>query len=202
MSYIQDYIYESRRDDTMSKVYLLHGFNVHDQGNASVDTLIPSLEAMSGYKVIDLDYGFFFRLRVRLCNRSVAKILASIVEPDDVVIGHSNGCAIIYEAVTYGAKFAKAVLITPALDSDIAISVDQVKVFYSPTDKATWLAKYIPLSIWGNQGRKGYTGPYRKGYSQVNMDMKYGQSLGHSGVFSDITARSRLLEDIKSFIED
>ena len=189
----------------MSYIYLIHGFNVRDNGTSSIDTLKNDLKN-KGHKVIDVNYGFFQRLRVRLCNKSVARLIASIhnsyssyTTEESVIIGHSNGCAIIHQACQLGAKFDKAILINPALDSDLAIPrVDSFKVFYSPTDKATMVAKYIPWSPWGNMGRVGYTGGDPRG-SNVNMDVKYGLELGHSGVFHDVRPRARLLKDIYAY---
>ena len=56
--------------------YLVHGFNVKDAGAGTVDRLVPHL-THAGFKCIELDYGYFNLLRVRLCNKAVARTIAA-----------------------------------------------------------------------------------------------------------------------------
>lgn len=165
-------------------IYLIHGFNVSDGGLATTGSLRGGLER-AGYEVVAIQYGRLGRLGVRLRNKGIAATLKTILQPDDIVIAHSNGCAITYLAMEMGATCKHVVLINPALDADKEIAnVRNVTVFYSPTDKWTWLAKFIPWSPWGAQGRKGFTGKARPGkYRQFNEDKMCADSCGHSGVF-------------------
>ncbi len=59
------------------EVHLLHGFNVRDQGLRTVGQVRDEFEEV-GYTVRALTYGYFFRARVRLCTRGVAKMLACL----------------------------------------------------------------------------------------------------------------------------
>lgn len=147
---------------------LVHGFNVHDGGRGSVGKLRPFF-ATKGIPYLLVDYGFFDLIKTYTSNKKVAKRLAEAVRnakainPDDkiVVVGHSNGCAIIYLACKhYNAPIDKAVFINPALDSDITRpkSLHSLDVWYSPSDKPVMWAKYLPWHVWGDMGRVGYTG--------------------------------------------
>ena len=125
------------------------------------------------------------RVRVRLCNTSVARVLADMADDDSIVIAHSNGCAIAYKAALYGAPFKHAILINPALDADKEIpNVRKVTVCYAPSDPWTRLARFIPLSDWGRQGQIGFTGQAVHGkYWQYNLDKVCGTEVHHSGAF-------------------
>lgn len=166
-------------------VYLIHGFNVSDGGASTTDSIRPYLEA-EGITVRELDYGHFFRVKVRLCNEGLAKMIANLVKPGSSCIAHSNGGALAYLACEFGAPFKNVILVNPALDSDKAIAkqVENVQVWYSPNDKWTKLAKYVPFSPWGSQGHTGYTGPLDSRYEQFNEDLLLGRSKDeHSGIW-------------------
>jgi len=154
-------------------VYLIHGFNVKDSGKSTTDSIKPYMEEL-GFIVRELDYGYFHRVRVRLCNESVARMIAELVKPGSACIAHSNGGALVYLACEFGAPFEYVSLVNPALDSKLAISkkyVKHVDVWYSPRDPWVNLAQYIPWSIWGAQGKTGYTGKYDHRYRQYNEDL-------------------------------
>jgi len=172
-------------------VYLIHGFNVRDGGASTTDSIRPYLEA-EGITVRELDYGYFFRGRVRLCNDSVARMIANLVKPGSTCIAHSNGGAIAWKACEYGAPFKNVILVNPALDSDkvIAEHVENVQVWYSPNDKWTRIAKYIPFSEWGEQGRTGYTGFSDARYTQFDESkLIENPNEGHSGIWKTNTNR-------------
>lgn len=167
-------------------VYLIHGFNVDDGGAETTDTVIPLLEA-EGITIRELDYGHFHRVKVRLCNDGIARMIANLVKPGSTCIGHSNGGALAWKACEYGAPFKNVILVNPALDSDkvIASQVENIQVWYSPNDFWTGIAKYIPGSDWGEQGRTGYTGVIDSRYEQFNEDLLMGRNKRdeHSGIW-------------------
>lgn len=151
-----------------------------------MDKLKPYLEEQ-GFDVFELDYPWHGRIKTRLCNRSMAKILSQVIEPGSYIFGHSNGCAIIYLLSELGVTFKYVGLINPALDRYRTIlSAKYVKTYFAPNDTATVFAKLIPLSIWGNQGRVGY-----KGWNPLHKNTSLG-NVGHSGVFN----RPGLLDNI------
>ena len=183
-------------------IYLIHGFNVKDDGAASVDTIRSYFE-FRGYDVCDIDYGYFKRFRVRLCNKSIAKVMSTLVEPGSTCIAHSNGGTLAWLACEYGAPFKNVVLVNPALDSKkvLAKQVQKAQVWYSPTDKWTKLAKYIPNSIWGAQGRTGYTGPEDARYENINEDKIFGKT-GHSGIWQKEESRLIFTNMVEELIEE
>lgn len=172
----------------MSKpiAYLFHGFNVEDGGADTSDKLIPYAEA-AGYKVIDIDTGFMQRIRVRLCNDRLARVVARLVKPGSIAIGHSNGCALIHLATMHGAPFSQVAYINPALDRDLAPGpqVEKFHVWHSPSDPWVKLAQFIPFTIWGDMGAVGYQGKDPRGINH-NKETGYNcTSRDHSDVFTD-----------------
>jgi hypothetical protein len=165
----------------MTTVYLVHGFNVKDGGEATVGWLKPVLEE-AGYKAVMVRYGWLFRLRVRLCNSRLAKLWGSVAEPGSIAIGHSNGCDLIVRAAQEGAPFKKTILFNPALNSDTVFPVifEEISVFYSPSDSATRLAKWIPWSRWGDMGTTGYDGEPDTRVVSFNEETLAGEEMGHS----------------------
>lgn len=167
------------------KLYLIHGFNVSDDGADTIDKLRPYLEKQ--YDVIDIDYGWNFRMRVRFCNENYARIIASMIEPDSYAIGHSNGCTLLHMATHHGAKIKRMVYINPALDNDLTPSdyVDKCFIWYSKNDKVVWYSKWIPGSEWGNMGQVGYTGDDPR---MINNDAQEytNREIEHSNIFSNL----------------
>jgi len=180
----------------MATVYLIHGFNVSDGGKASTGSLRKGLEA-EGHTVKEIKYGWMGRVRVRMCNKSLAQAIADMAEDDSVVIAHSNGASIVYSAAKFGAPFKQVFLINPALDQNKEIpNVDSVHVFHSFSDPWTKVAQWIPFSNWGKQGAVGFTGDAPEGkYRQTELDALTGEFTGHSGIF-DSSIRSHLLNII------
>lgn len=168
----------------LSTIYLVHGFNVRDGGKSTTGTLQQALYA-TGYNVVQVGYGHIGRMGVRACNDNIARMLASVVTKDDYVVAHSNGAAITYDAGKYGMKSKGVFLLNPALDAKKQIKgTDAVRVFHSPSDPWTRLAKWIPFSSWGNQGQVGYTAvALNDKYRHTNSDVVFGGDTGHSGIF-------------------
>ena len=174
------------------KVYLIHGFNVKDEGATTTGT-IADLLVNKGFNVTQIHYGYFFRLRVRLCNKGIAHTMAHLIEPGSTCIAHSNGASIAYLALQYGAQWKNLTLINPALDNTLEFpeQLENIQVWYSPHDKWTGLAKYIPNSIWGNMGRVGYKGSLDDRLVQYNQEKILGRFEDeHSGIFSSPVART------------
>jgi hypothetical protein len=181
------------------RVHLIHGFNVDDEGAETIDTLRPLIERY-GYRVKEHNYPDFFLLRARLCNQAMASMIRDSITPGDPVIAHSNGAAIVYRAAKAGARFGHVTLINPALNKKLAIpNARSIHVWHSPSDPWTNLARYIPCSIWGAQGRTGYTGDDPR-YTNFNEDSIFSDKVKHSGMFADRTRRrvlvSRAIESL------
>lgn len=176
----------------MNNCYIVHGFNVDDGGKATTDRVISYVRGV-GYNPVEIDYGNYDLIEVREENIDVVNILMDKVQHGDVFIGHSNGNAIIAEAIEHGAPFAKGVMIHPALKSfwvpPKLHPIERIAVFYHPTDYATWGAWLLRLFSPGNiiygkhiWGAMGSTGPLAK---DARMAGRLG-AMGHSQGFKDI----------------
>ena len=175
------------------KIYLLHGFNVSDGGKGSIDKIIKPLQSV-GHEIVELDYGNWNRLRVRLANKPLANIIAKLVEPGSVLIGHSNGACIAQMAAMAGARINQLILINPALDSDSPMPNGiRCDVCYSPDDKVVELSRWIPWSPWGNMGRVGST----SGGINHNLEDITGNEIGHSSAFSEPLFHHHLINAVE-----
>lgn len=150
----------------MNNAHLLHGYNVSDGGQNTTDKLIPTFNSL-GFYTIQHDYGWLRFRGVLRKNKDIASSLVDKVLPNDIGIGHSNGCAILVKACRQGAQFSKLILINPALDKHIEfpVHIKEIHVFHTKHDKVVTLAKWSRKLLfwrknflWGEMGRFGYKG--------------------------------------------
>ena len=183
----------------MKSVYLVHGFNVKDNGLSTILRLIPYfITGRKDLRVYRHSYGWLGLLGVILHNRGIAAKLAARVfknrhskDCQVFAAGHSNGCAILVEAARRGAVFERVLLINPALKIDMVFPESMKKIFiiYTRHDEPTLTARildnipFIGLLIpnaWGAMGRYG---------SEVvdsrvtNINLSYALD-GHSALFT------------------
>jgi hypothetical protein len=142
------------------KIILIHG--IHTEGVSLVEGMIPYL---SQWEVKYPDYGYILGVESRIVNPLIVGSIQPFVDPDDILIGHSNGCAIAYEIMRLGAKVAGAVFINAALQSNISrpATCPWLHVYYNPGDQITEAAQIaarlgIVDPIWGEMGHSGYSG--------------------------------------------
>ena len=178
----------------MPKTFLVHGFNVTDGGADTVERIRPYLNEYGSVKAIK--YGWFGLLSVIFRNKSVAAKLADEVQKqwyNNFVVGHSNGCAIIVEAMRQGACFDAMLLINPALKPDTVFpeGVKNIYVIHTHHDKPTMTAQILDKipgigliipNAWGSMGAVGYTGNDPR---VENIDMTWHLE-GHSDIFSSM----------------
>jgi hypothetical protein len=141
-------------------IHLIHG--IHTEGVSLVEGLIPFLVP---YQVKYPDYGYILGIETRILNPVIVGTLQPYVDDGDVLIGHSNGCAIAYDLMRRGVKVAGAIFINAALQSNIArpAGCPWIRVYYNPGDTITEAAQLgarlgIDDSVWGEMGHSGYTG--------------------------------------------
>ena len=173
----------------MPRAWLVHGFNVHDNGAATVDRLRPYLEAL-GWAVCDVDYGWRGLIGVRLGNRETARELAERVDDGDVAIGHSNGGCICWMACQMMAALRRVVLVNPALDRDAVwpAHVHQVQVWHASSDVPTLWSEVLVAHPWGAMGRHGGAGEIYANHDEdaiASEQLGAPVELGHSGVFHE-----------------
>lgn len=149
----------------MNRIFLVHGFNVKDAGQGTVERLKPYLgnEELipSGFS-----YGWLGLMGVYFLNPKSIRQLVAQVREGDVAVAHSNGCVVAHEAALMGAPFQSMVLINPALRSDARIADNvNVLVLHNDGDHAVKfgallrrLLPWAPLGDpdWGDMGAKGH----------------------------------------------
>jgi len=119
----------------------------------------------AGFNVKVWDYGKVYALTARFfVNPDVVERLLKVVKPGDILLGHSNGCAIIADAVDSFVFPAGVVLLNPALNVDRFIDAPFVHVYCNKDDIAVaagkWYRRLNPVSWffrhpYGEQGRYG-----------------------------------------------
>jgi hypothetical protein len=145
---------------TEAMIHLIHG--IHTEGPSPVKGLIPFLNA-AGFEVRYPDYGWEAGLETRIVNPFVVGSIQPYVAPNDILIGHSNGCAIAYDLLQRGAKVAGAVFINAALERSIARLAPWIDVYFNPGDEITEVAQLgerlgLTDCSWGAMGHAGYLG--------------------------------------------
>jgi hypothetical protein len=150
----------------MAVIHLVHGFNVTDGGENTAVRLKPYVES-AGLSVRIFSYGWIGLMGAWFLNPRIVRQLLSRVGPNDIGLGHSNGCVLLHKAAHFGAPFKGLVYINPALSSNapLAPQVEWVRVYFNDGDHTVkfatilrLLAPWAPLGdpIWGDMGARGY----------------------------------------------
>lgn len=139
-------------------VHLIHG--IHTEGYSTLTGFIALLKD-SRYP----DYGYIYGLETRRMNPVIVGTLRPYIKPDDILICHSNGCAIGYDLMHRGVQVAGAIFINGALASDIELppKCPWIDVYFNAGDVITEAAKIGAVlgfvdPVWGDLGHTGYNG--------------------------------------------
>jgi len=169
-------------------IHLLHG--IRTGGPSPIEGLIPYL---TGFEVAYPDYGFVWELETRIVNSAIVGTLLPYVKASDILIGHSNGCAIAYEMMQRAPQVAGAVFINAALETNIVRppSCPWIDVYFNPGDQITELAQ-IGAAVgvvdrdWGQMGHAGYSGTDIN-ITNINCGEQRNMPIvsGHSDFFTD-----------------
>jgi hypothetical protein len=142
-------------------IHLVHG--IHTTGQTPIEGLNPYLPF--GSHIAYPDYGFILGVESRIVNPIITGTLKPYVSPTDIMIGHSNGCAIIYDLMHRGVAMAGAVFVNAALEQNIIrpATVPWIDVYFNAGDTITEAAKLgamlgIDDPVWGEMGHAGYLG--------------------------------------------
>lgn len=170
----------------MPKIHLVHG--IHTSGSDQApEALIPYLPPPVCYP----DYGYELALATRILNPMIEGTVTPYIDPGDVMIGHSNGCAIIYDLLQRGAKPSGVVFINGALDQLFALPacVEWCDVYWNDGDTITEAAKVAAALglvdlCWGELGHAGYAGSDPR-VTNINAGATPGfpKVSGHSAIF-------------------
>jgi hypothetical protein len=141
-------------------IHLLHG--IHTDGPSWIEGFIEYLVPLA---VSYPDYTWIAALETRVVNPIIVGCLKPYIAPGDVLICHSNGCAIGYDIMNAGAKMAGAVFINAALERNIVrpAGVGWIDVYFNNGDditEAAMCAQRLGLvdKVWGEMGHAGYSG--------------------------------------------
>jgi hypothetical protein len=141
--------------------HLIHG--IHSTGQTPIEGLGPFLPF--GSHIAYPDYGFILGLETRVVNPIIVGCLRPYIAPTDILIGHSNGCAVIYDLMHSGVAMGGAIFINAALEQNIIrpSTVPWIDVYFNGGDDITEAAKLgarlgIDDPVWGEMGHAGYSG--------------------------------------------
>jgi hypothetical protein len=169
-------------------IHLVHG--IHSTGQTPIEALGPYLPF--GTHVAYPDYGFILGLETRVVNPIITGCLRPYISPTDIMICHSNGCAIAYDLMHSGVVMAGAVFINAALEQNIIrpATVPWIDVYFNAGDTITEAARVgailgIDDPVWGEMGHAGYLGT-DKGIANIDCGKTAGLPVvdGHSDFFT------------------
>jgi len=171
-------------------IVLVHGYNVTHPA-IGIGRLREEF-ARHGFPVVRYDTGKLSLVDVRAGNPNLAAGLLSMVRMADmhgqesILVGHSNGCALIDLAdqlqwEQHMPVFTRAAYISPALDRKTDTGLERVDVFHTKSDDTVLWSRLLAFHPWGDMGRAGYSGRNR---SYINHDAT-SVVHGHSGWWTD-----------------
>lgn len=184
-------------------IHLIHG--IHDTGATPIEGLIPYL---APYAIAYPDYGWIAGLETRIVNPIIVGTLKPYIAPEDILICHSNGCAIAYDLMNRGVSMAGAIFINAALEQKInrPSGVPWIDVYFNNGDDATEAAQIgaqlgLTDLVWGEMGHAGYLGSDPK-ITNFNCGDTDGMSpvSGHSDFFNHQDWESFLADRLKSHL--
>lgn len=152
---------------------LIHGLNVPSGGIGKLRCLKDELSE-AGFEISEFKYGYTQIFGALRRNRTIAVELAKQIDKayeaydEVVVLGHSNGCAIMELAANQIKKCDMYVYIAAALYSYSTPypAVSKTDVWFNPRDgiiKLAEIGRHIPQWMfkrlqWGRMGLTGYQG--------------------------------------------
>ena len=165
------------------RLLVVHGIHTNDDAGW-MEWIVEEFRA-AGWDARSWTYGYAWALLTRWQNPGRAKKLAAIIEPGDIVLGHSNGCTLTYMASMLGAPIGGAILLNPALDTDrvLGVQVPWINLYANRGDCAVPFAGLFPRHPWGPQGCEGLT-VHDPRYRTVFTDEGKPRVWGHSDILS------------------
>ena len=165
------------------RLLVVHGIHYRDSAGW-MDYMVEAFNE-AGWDAAKWTYGYAYALLTRIQNPWRASKLLEIIQPGDVVLGHSNGACLAWMAAELGAPIGGAILLNPALDTDkvMAPQVKWVNLYANRQDEAVPLAKIFVGHPWGAQGRDGLKVSDRR-YQTTWTDEEPPRVYGHSAILA------------------
>ena len=174
-----------------SRIVMIHGI----QESSSAENLgkLTPFFIEAGFEVIQPLYGNMGYLTAvtmsRWINPRIADALASFIQPNDILVCHSNGATIAF-LISQKIKIRGTILINPALDEDLVPTVTCFNhIYYNAGDWVVWLSSFVPFNRWGSMGRYGYRSNPRSDTLNIDCSVPPLHDLppidGHSDLFVD-----------------
>lgn len=175
--------------------HFIHG--IRTEITSPVRGLIPYLTD-GGFSVAYPDYGFELEFETRIINPMIVGTLLPYIQPGDILIGHSNGCAIAYDLLMAGAPASHGAFINGALETNFPLpdSLKSLDVYFNSGDDITEAAAIAQRlgwvdKVWGELGHVGYTG---KNPRVTNINCGAARDLPVVSGHSDFFAPAKLLK--------
>lgn len=141
-------------------IHLIHG--IHTSGPSTLTGFLALLAPGSAKYP---DYGYIYGVETRFMNPVIVGTLKPYVGPEDILICHSNGCAIAYDLMHTGITMGGAIFINAALQQNIMrpSGCPWIDVYFNSGDEITEAAKIgaqlgLVDPVWGEMGHAGYLG--------------------------------------------
>ena len=165
------------------RLLIVHGIHTNDAAGW-MDHMVTAFND-AGWDAAKWTYGYAYAMLTRVQNPWRASKLADLIQPGDIVLGHSNGACLAWMAAELGAPMGGAILLNPALDTDkvMAKQVPWVNLYVNSQDEAVPWAKAFVGHPWGSQGRDGIAVRDLR-YQTVWTDQEPPRVYGHSGVLT------------------
>ena len=179
------------------RVHVVHGI-MDPVGTSGLLGLVPYLKA-AGFEVCVPDYPLITAVEARVVNPIIEACLRAYIQPGDLYVGHSNGCAIGYQLLTGGVPLGGVAFINAALER------------YAPPPKGVWMDVYfnhgddatlaaqvgrdlgLLSPVWGDMGHAGFQGLYA-GVTSIDCgtpaDLTLPTVSGHSDIFTPAKLRA------------
>jgi len=149
----------------------------------------------AGFCVTIPMYGYLSALVVGLfgwLDDHIAQAMSVFIEPDDIIVGHSNGGTLAY-LLSKLKRVRGVVLINAALEVDLVPDAEFTHVYFNPGDCVAQWSSILPFHPWGSMGGLGYIGddPRVTNYHQCNPGEPSLPCLnGHSAIFERENVRA------------
>lgn len=180
----------------MKSITFVHGINT--DGNDDIFQLATAMEAEAETNMVQAPSLHRFRYGpigpndardLEFLQKTAFRL---IEETEDGVnlVGHSNGCRVILEAMRLGLDARRIILFAPAAERWLALpgkarGCESILVIYNPRDRAIRAGEMLPYHPFGSMGSEGYQGPPDKRIT--NMEVSPMDTPGlfkHSGYFT------------------